>query len=108
GEQQGGHRLRVGGDHEKCFGIHGSGLALLADAEAAFEDDLAILVEADRHARNAQCCPSFLDEVLDLRDAFRVEWPGLPAGKRLALETGRLEMIEDRRGLSIALLGNSA
>ena len=106
GEHQRRHRLGVRGDHEQRVGVDRRGAAELAHAEAAGEDHLAVLDQADDDAGHAGRLASALDEGEQLVDARRVERVRLPAGERLARVALRQQLPEDQPDLRAALLAD--
>ncbi|MBK6332140.1 MAG: hypothetical protein IPF45_00010 [Thermomonas sp.] len=106
GQHQGGQRLGVGSDHETGVAIHRVRLAEIAHAVAARQHHLAVLHDADGHARHFEVLAHLLDELADLLQARGIQLVRGAPGEGLAGVAGRLEALVDLGELRAALLGN--
>ena len=109
GEEERRHRLRVRRGDEERVRVDRVRLAQLVDAEAALVDDLAAVDEAKADAGDVELLHPRRDEVLQRRDALRVERVRLLPRERLARvalraqaaemsENGRAALLERRLG----------
>src|SRR6201999_1645980 len=105
-EQQRREPLRVRGDHVERIAVAFRGAAELADADAAGVHDLAVLHEAERHARYASRLRAVRDELGERRDARGIQAVRLLARERLTRIALRQQLVEDQRDLRAALLAD--
>lgn len=106
-EHQGGQRLGVGRDHEQRIGIDSLRLGQFADAEAAREDDLAMIDETDGDAGHVELLARALHELLQHLHPSRIQRMSRLTGERLAGVALGQQVVEDHSFLRCTLLLNS-
>ena len=99
-------RLRIRRDDIKRVGVRCGRSAEFTDAEAAREDDLAILNDANRRSRHAELLKPGLYEARELGDPLCVKLVGGLAGECLAFVTLRQQPAEDQCDLPSSLLAD--
>src|ERR1700733_3212163 len=103
GEQQGGHRLRIRGDHEPRVAVWLLHAAQFFHSKSASENNLAILNHAETDSGYAQNFLSLLDEAAQLANARLIEGVRFLSCKRLTAVALGQQAAENQGKLSAAL-----